>query len=65
MVAISNYYVGVNIGSVSVNLVSVDEKGKHTIAKEGRTLLIACHDRELLGLGGVVRLHMRDGQLEA
>ena len=34
MVAISNYYVGVNIGSVSVNLVSVDEKGKYSIAKE-------------------------------
>ncbi|MHA1585890.1 MAG: acyl-CoA dehydratase activase, partial [Candidatus Heimdallarchaeota archaeon] len=34
MLAISNYYVGVNIGSVSVNLVSIDEKGKYTIAKE-------------------------------
>ena len=34
MVAISNYYVGVNIGSVSVNLVRVDEEGKYTIAKE-------------------------------
>ncbi|NHJ39335.1 MAG: hypothetical protein FK731_04825 [Asgard group archaeon] len=34
VVAISNYYVGVNIGSVSVNLVSIDEKGKYIIAKE-------------------------------
>jgi predicted CoA-substrate-specific enzyme activase len=34
VLAISNYYVGVNIGSVSVNLVSVDEKGKYIIAKE-------------------------------
>lgn len=34
MLAISNYYVGINIGSVSVNLVSIDEKGKYTIAKE-------------------------------
>ncbi len=34
MVAISNYYVGINIGSVSVNLVCINEKGKHTIAKE-------------------------------
>ncbi|MHA1200661.1 MAG: hypothetical protein ACTSQF_15185 [Candidatus Heimdallarchaeaceae archaeon] len=34
MLAISNYYIGVNIGSVSVNLVRLDEKGNYTIAKE-------------------------------
>ncbi len=50
---------------------NLDEDGRvlvtrliDTIAREGRTLLIACHDRELLGLDGVVRLHMRDGRLE-
>ena len=50
---------------------NLDENGRvlvtrliDTIAREGRTLLIACHDRELLGLVGVVRLHMRDGRLE-
>ncbi|UCD70353.1 MAG: ABC transporter ATP-binding protein [Betaproteobacteria bacterium] len=35
------------------------------IADEGRTLLIACHDRELLGLDGVVRLHMCEGRMDA
>jgi tungstate transport system ATP-binding protein len=34
------------------------------IAREGRTLLIACHDQALLGLAGVVRLHMRAGHIE-
>ncbi|MGC9781594.1 MAG: hypothetical protein HZR80_20310 [Candidatus Heimdallarchaeota archaeon] len=34
MLTISNYYVGVNIGSISINLVSVDEDGNYTIAKE-------------------------------
>ena len=51
---------------------NLDENGRvlvtrliDTIAREGRTLLIACHDRKLLGLDGVVRLHMRDGFLES
>ena len=50
---------------------NLDENGRvlvtgliGTIAREGRTLLIACHDRELLALDGVVRLHMRAGRLE-
>ena len=50
---------------------NLDENGRvlvtgliDTIAREGRTLLIACHDRELLALDGVVRLHMRAGRLE-
>ena len=34
------------------------------IAAEGRTLLIACHDRDLLGLPGVRRLHMTNGRLD-
>ncbi len=34
------------------------------IAREGRTLLIACHDRELLALPGVERLHLVKGRLE-
>lgn len=50
---------------------NLDENGRvlvtrliDTIAREGRTLLIACHDRELLSLAGVVRLHMQDGRLQ-
>ncbi|MGD2139772.1 MAG: ABC transporter ATP-binding protein [Burkholderiales bacterium] len=34
------------------------------IGEEGRTLLIACHDRELLNLAGVSHLHMADGRVE-
>ena len=34
MFNITNKYIGVNIGSVSVNLVSLDEKGKASIAKQ-------------------------------
>jgi len=34
------------------------------IGAEGRTLLIACHDRELLNLSGVSHLRMADGRLE-
>ncbi len=36
MFRISNYhnYVGINIGSISVNVVSIDEKGKLTIVKQ-------------------------------
>lgn len=51
---------------------NLDEKGRalvtrliEAIAMEGRTLLIACHDRELLNLNGVTRLHMDAGRLEA
>jgi len=50
---------------------NLDENGREmvtrlidAIAAEGRTLLIACHDRDLLGLPGVVRLHMMNGRLE-
>ncbi len=50
---------------------NLDENGREmvtrlidAIAAEGRTLLIACHDRDLLGLPGVVRLHMMDGRME-
>ncbi len=50
---------------------NLDENGRElvtrlidAIAAEGRTLLIACHDRDLLGLPGVVRLHMMQGRLE-
>lgn len=50
---------------------NLDENGRDlvtrlidSISKEGRTLLIACHDRELLNLTGVVRLHMSAGRLE-
>lgn len=34
-----------------------------SIASEGKTLLIACHDRELLSLPGVERLHIDRGRL--
>ena len=50
---------------------NLDENGRDlvttlidAISKEGRTLLIACHDRELLNLTGVTRLHMTAGRLE-
>ena len=50
---------------------NLDENGRDlvtrlidAIAREGRTLLIACHDRELLSLAGVVRLHMLDGRMD-
>ena len=50
---------------------NLDEKGRalvtrliKAIAEEGRTLLIACHDRELLNLDGVTHLHMNAGRLE-
>ena len=50
---------------------NLDENGRDlvtrlidAIAGEGRTLLIACHDRDLLSLPGVVRLHMLEGCLE-
>ena len=51
---------------------NLDENGRDlvtrlidAISKEGRTLLIACHDRELLNLTGVSRLYMTAGRLEA
>ena len=51
---------------------NLDENGRNlvtrlidAISKEGRTLLIACHDRELLNLTGVSRLYMTAGRLEA
>lgn len=50
---------------------NLDENGRElvtrlidAISKEGRTLLIACHDRELLNLTGVTRLYMTAGRLE-
>ena len=50
---------------------NLDENGRDlvtrlidAISKEGRTLLIACHDRELLNLSGVTRLNMTAGRLE-
>lgn len=50
---------------------NLDENGRElvtrlidAISEEGRTLLIACHDRELLNLTGVTRLHMTAGRLE-
>jgi tungstate transport system ATP-binding protein len=36
----------------------------NAISQEGRTLLIACHDRELLNLPGVHHLRMTGGRLE-
>lgn len=50
---------------------NLDEDGRRivvslieAIAREGRTLLIACHDRELLSLPDVGRLHLVKGRLE-
>jgi len=50
---------------------NLDEDGRElvtrlidAISREGRTLLIACHDRELLSLKGVTRLYMTAGRLE-
>ena len=31
---------------------------------EGRTVVMACHDRDLIGMPGVQRMKLRDGQLE-
>ena len=51
---------------------NLDGKGRELVVKlinaisqEGRTLLIACHDRELLNLSGVSHLRMADGRLES
>ena len=35
-----------------------------TLLKQGSTVVMACHDRELIGLPGVRRLKLRDGHLE-
>jgi len=35
-----------------------------TLLEAGRSVIIACHDRDLIGLPGVQRLKLRDGQLE-
>jgi tungstate transport system ATP-binding protein len=50
---------------------NLDENGRDlvtrlidAISREGRTLLIACHDRELLNLANVTRLYMTAGRLE-
>ncbi|HZX27935.1 MAG TPA: energy-coupling factor ABC transporter ATP-binding protein [Telluria sp.] len=34
------------------------------LVAEGRTVVMACHDRDLIGLPGVRRMKLRDGQLE-
>jgi tungstate transport system ATP-binding protein len=50
---------------------NLDEDGRRivvrlieAIAREGKTLVIACHDRELLALPAVERLHLVKGRLE-
>jgi len=35
-----------------------------TLVQEGSTVVMACHDRDLIGLPGVRRLKLRDGHLE-
>ncbi|MBD8529872.1 MULTISPECIES: ATP-binding cassette domain-containing protein [unclassified Massilia] len=35
-----------------------------TLVQEGSTVVMACHDRDLIGLPGVRRLKLRDGRLE-
>jgi tungstate transport system ATP-binding protein len=35
-----------------------------TMAEAGGSVVVACHDRDLIGLPGVQRLKLRDGQLE-
>ena len=35
-----------------------------TLMQEGSTVVMACHDRDLIGLPGVRRLKLRDGHLE-
>lgn len=36
-----------------------------TLVAEGRTVIMACHDRDLIGLPGIRRLKLRDGLLES
>ena len=35
-----------------------------TVVEEGGSIIVACHDRDLIGLPGVQRFKLRDGQLE-
>ncbi|MCC2960790.1 energy-coupling factor ABC transporter ATP-binding protein [Massilia sp. IC2-278] len=35
-----------------------------TLMEQGSTVVMACHDRDLIGLPGVQRLKLRDGRLE-
>ena len=35
-----------------------------TVVEEGGSIIVACHDRDLIGLPGVQRLKLRDGKLE-
>ena len=35
-----------------------------TLLEEGTTVVMACHDRDLIGLPGVQRLKLRDGRIE-
>ena len=35
-----------------------------TLVESGHSVIIACHDRDLIGLPGVQRLKLRDGKLE-
>jgi tungstate transport system ATP-binding protein len=35
-----------------------------TVVEAGGTVIVACHDRDLIGLPGVQRLKLRDGKLE-
>ena len=35
-----------------------------TLVEQGSTVVMACHDRDLIGLPGVRRLKLRDGHLE-
>lgn len=35
-----------------------------TLVAEGRTVVMACHDRDLIGTAGVRRMKLRDGHLE-
>jgi tungstate transport system ATP-binding protein len=34
------------------------------MVEAGGSVVVACHDRDLIGLPGVQRLKLRDGQLE-
>jgi len=36
-----------------------------TLVEQGRSVVMACHDRDLIGLPGVRRLKLRDGRLES
>lgn len=35
-----------------------------TLLAEGRSVVMACHDRDLIGLPGVLRLKLKEGRLE-